>query len=73
MPKTAIIQVEHNYFALLLESETPTEYHLKKVKLELGLQTEEVVEVLNAESLKDKKIVVNGTYMLLNTTEGGEH
>ncbi len=73
LPKTAIIQVENNYFALLLESETPTEYHLKKVKLELGLQTEEVVEVLNAESLKDKKIVVNGTYMLLNTTEGGEH
>ena len=73
LPKTAVIQVENDYFALLLESETPTEYHLKKVKLNLGMQTEDVVEVLNPESFKDKKIVVNGTYMLLNTTEGGEH
>ncbi|MGC1630474.1 MAG: efflux RND transporter periplasmic adaptor subunit [Gelidibacter sp.] len=73
LPRTAVIQVENDYFALVLESETPTEYHLKKVKLDLGLQMEEVVEVLNPESFKDKKIVVNGTYMLLNSTEGGEH
>ncbi|MEO5790192.1 MAG: efflux RND transporter periplasmic adaptor subunit [Gelidibacter sp.] len=73
LPKTAVIQVENDYFALILESETPTEYQLKKVKLNLGMQTEDLVEVLNAESFKDKKIVVNGTYMLLNTTEGGEH
>ncbi|MEO9076428.1 MAG: efflux RND transporter periplasmic adaptor subunit [Gelidibacter sp.] len=71
LPKTAIIQVENDHFALVVESETADEYHLKKVKLELGLQTEDVVEVLNAVSLINKKIVVNGTYMLLNDAEGG--
>lgn len=70
LPKTAVIQVENDYFALVLESETSKEYHLKKVKLDIGLQTEDIVEVLNAESLKDKKIVVDGTYMLLNESEG---
>ncbi len=73
LPKTAIIQVENDYFALLVISETANEYHLKKVKLNIGLQTEDFVEVINAESLKDKKIVVNGTYMLLNDSEGGGH
>ena len=73
LPKTAVIQVEDDYFALVLESETTQEYLLKKIKLELGLQTEDVVEVLNSERLKNKKIVVNGTYMLLNNSEGGGH
>ena len=73
LPKTAIIQVENDYFALVVESETANEYHVKKVKLNIGLQTEDVVEILNAESLKGKKIVVNGTYMLLNESEDGGH
>ena len=73
LPKTAVIQVENDYFALVLESETANDYYLKKVKLELGAQTEDAVEVLNAESLKDKRIVVTGTYMLLNEVEGGEN
>ena len=64
------VAIENDYFALVLESENPNEYHFTKVKLDIGLQTEEFVEVLNAASLKNKKIVVDGTYMLLN--EGGE-
>lgn len=71
LPKTALIQVEDDFFALVLESETSNEYHFKKVKLDIGLQTETIVEVLNAVSLKNKKIVVDGTYMLLNEAEGG--
>lgn len=70
LSKSAVIQIENDYFALVLESENPNEYHFTKVKLDIGLQTEEFVEVLNAASLKNKKIVVDGTYMLLN--EGGE-
>lgn len=71
LPKTAVIQVENDYFALVLDSENANEYHLAKVKLDLGLQTEDIVEVLNTESLNNKKIVINGTYMLLNQSEGG--
>lgn len=71
LPKTAVIQVDDDYFALVLDNETSNEFHFTKVKLELGLQTEDVVEVLNAVSLNDKKIVVKGTYMLLNESEGG--
>lgn len=71
LPKTAVIEVENDNFALVLESETPDGYQLKKVKLDLGLQTEDFVEVLNSEVLKDKKIIVDGTYMLLNASEGG--
>ncbi|WP_323028056.1 efflux RND transporter periplasmic adaptor subunit [Gelidibacter japonicus] len=73
LPKTAVIQVENDYFALILDKETPNDYYFTKVKLDIGLQTEDVVEVLNTASLANQKIVVNGTYMLLNEAEGGEH
>lgn len=73
LPKTAVIQVENDYFALVLDKETSSDYYFTKVKLDIGLQTEDVVEVLNVVSLKDKKIVVNGTYMLLNEADGGGH
>lgn len=71
--KTAVIQVEDDFFALVLESETSNEYLLKKVKLDIGLQTEDLMEVLNVASLNNKEIVVNGTYMLLNEADGGGH
>lgn len=73
LPKTAVIQADEASYALVLDREAPDAYHFKKVKLEIGLQTEEVVEVLNTVSLNDKKIVIKGTYMLLNTSEGGGH
>lgn len=73
LPKTAIIQVENDYFALVVERETSTAYHLKKIKLDLGVQTENTVEILNPFTLINKKIVTNGTYMLLNEAEGGGH
>lgn len=73
LPKTAVIQVENDYFALVLDNETANDYYFTKVKLDIGLQTETMVEILNAVSLTNKKIVVNGTYMLLNEAEGGGH
>lgn len=39
--------------------------------LNLGKQTEDYVEILNAEALKNKQIIVKGTSMLLNDSEGG--
>lgn len=69
LPKEAILNVENDFFALVLKEETSTEYHLEKVKINQGRETEAFVEVLNAEVLKDKQIITKGTYMLLS---GGE-
>lgn len=73
LPKSAVIQVENDYFALVLEKETGSHYYFTKVKVDLGLQTETMVEILNAVSLKNKSIVVNGTYMLHNGADGSGH
>ena len=54
-----------------LEEQQDEEFQLEKVKLELGKQTELHVEILNAEVLKDKQILVKGNSMLLNDSESG--
>ena len=71
MPKEALIEVDNEFFVLILEEENTNEFHFKKFKLELGKQTEDYVEILNSEVLKDKQIVTKGTNMLLNNGEGG--
>lgn len=71
LPKEAIINVEDDFFALILKNETETEYHLEKVKIDKGIETETYVEVLNSSALKDKQILTKGTYMLLNDVSGG--
>lgn len=71
LPKEAVITVNDDYFVLVLENENANEYHFKKVKLNVGLQNEDFVEVVNSESFQNKKIVVKGTYMMLNESEGG--
>ncbi|WP_072347410.1 efflux RND transporter periplasmic adaptor subunit [Flavobacteriaceae bacterium A100] len=71
LPKSAIIEVEDHAFALILEEQNNTEYHVEKIALNLGKQTEDYVEILNAEALKNKQIIVKGTSMLLNDSEGG--
>ena len=71
LPKEAIIEVDNDFFVLILDEENTNEFHFKKFKLELGKQTEDYVEILNSEVLKDKQIVIKGTNMLLNNGEGG--
>ena len=71
VPKDAIIEVENDFFVLILNEEKANEYHFEKIKLDIGKQTETSVEILNTEALKDKQIVVKGTTMLLNDGEGG--
>ncbi|MBQ0786423.1 MAG: efflux RND transporter periplasmic adaptor subunit [Oceanihabitans sp.] len=71
IPKEAIIEVGDAFYVLVLEAQQGEEFHLEKVKLELGKQTETNVEILNAEVLKDKQILVKGNSMLLNDGEGG--
>ncbi|MEO8935009.1 MAG: efflux transporter periplasmic adaptor subunit, partial [Xanthomarina sp.] len=62
---------EDHSFVLILKNETETTYHLEKIEIRKGIETEAFVEILNETDLKDKKILVKGTYMLLNDSEGG--
>lgn len=72
LPKEAIIEIGDNHFVLILVEQHDEEFQLEKIKLELGKQTETNVEILNIATLKDKQILVKGTSMLLNESEG-EH
>ncbi|ULC59976.1 efflux RND transporter periplasmic adaptor subunit [Flaviramulus sp. BrNp1-15] len=63
-PKDAIAEFEGNYFALVLNNKTDN-YTFEKVKLEIGNQTEDFIEVLNTSNLKNRDILVEGTFMLL--------
>ena len=56
---------------MILEEQHGDEFHLEKVKLEIGNKTETSVEVLNSEELQGKQILVKGNSMLLNDSEGG--
>ncbi|MEL0645654.1 efflux RND transporter periplasmic adaptor subunit [Olleya sp. Ti.3.14] len=71
LPKEALIEVDNEFFVLILDEENTDEFHFETFKLELGKQTEAYVEILNSAALKDKQIVVKGTNMLLNNGEGG--
>jgi cobalt-zinc-cadmium efflux system membrane fusion protein len=67
LPKSAIIQNENNYFALVLKDKKDNKYQFKKVKLNVGLQDENYVQVKNYAVLENKKVLTKGIFMLLNS------
>jgi cobalt-zinc-cadmium efflux system membrane fusion protein len=67
LPKNAIIQNENNYFALVLKDKKDNKYQFKKVKLNVGLQDENYVQVKNYAVLENKKVLTKGIFMLLNS------
>jgi cobalt-zinc-cadmium efflux system membrane fusion protein len=67
LPKSAIIQNENNYFALVLKDKKDNKYQFKKVKLNIGLQDENYVQVKNYAILENKKVLTKGVFMLLNS------
>ncbi len=71
LSKEAVIEIDDDYFVMVFNNEKDGNYYLKMVKLDVGLQSEDFIEVLNAENFKDKQLVVKGTYMLLNEGNGG--
>ncbi|WP_452229033.1 MULTISPECIES: efflux RND transporter periplasmic adaptor subunit [unclassified Lacinutrix] len=71
LPKEAVIEVGDDNYVLVLAEQQGDEFHLEKIKLGIGKQTETSVEILNSEVLKNKQILVKGTGMLLNDSEGG--
>ncbi len=71
LPKEAIINLEDGDYVLVFDAEDNHKIHLKKVKITTGKETEDILEILNSETLKDKQILVKGIGMLLSNSEGG--
>ncbi|WP_299105766.1 efflux RND transporter periplasmic adaptor subunit [uncultured Winogradskyella sp.] len=71
LPKEALVILEDGTYALVLEEENNDKYNLKKVKLSIGKETENAVEVLNPEMLMNNQILIKSIGMLLNDSEGG--
>ena len=73
LPKEALVILEDGTYALGLEQENSDNYNLKKVKLTIGKETEDAVEILNSEVLMNKQILIKNIGMLLNESEGGQN
>ena len=71
LPRESVVSQEDDTFVLVVNENNNNVFHLQKVKVNIGKETEDAIEILNAEALKDKKILVKGIGMLLNTEEGG--
>lgn len=69
LPKKAIIEIEDNYFALVLKKKENGKYYFEKTKLDIGIQTETFVAILNSENIKNKQILIEGSYMLSEINE----
>ncbi|WP_439153215.1 efflux RND transporter periplasmic adaptor subunit [Winogradskyella sp.] len=61
----AIVTMENDNYVLVLDEKQNDEFHFKKIKVDLGKQDENSVEILNPEALKDKKVLVEGIGMLM--------
>lgn len=66
IPKTAIIQNDDNYYALILKDKKDNMYQFKKVKLIVGVQDENFIQVNNFEELNNQQILTKGVFMLLD-------
>lgn len=75
LQKDAVIEHDNNFYALVLKNQTDSEYHFEKVNLNLGMQTEDYVEILNSNELKDKDLLTKGGYMLASggSDNGNDH
>jgi len=65
LPKDAIIETDANFFALVLNGKKEDNYTFEKIKLAIGEQNEEFVEVLNTKDFENKEILTKGVFMLL--------
>lgn len=71
LPNEAVIESGGDYYIFVLDEQTAEGYIFSKTKIEIGKRTEDFIEILNAENLLDKNIIIKGTSMLLNESEGG--
>lgn len=72
LPIDAILEINDDYFVLVLKKKLNDSYSFEKIKIELGKQTETYASILNSAGLTDKDILIKGGYMLLSEGEGGQ-
>jgi cobalt-zinc-cadmium efflux system membrane fusion protein len=66
LPKSAIKKSEDIYFALVLKEQKNDYYLFEKIKLNIGLQDENYLQVVDYNLLENKKILTKGAFMLSN-------
>lgn len=69
LPKDAVIELDDNYFALVLNKQENNNFYFEKIKLDIGEQNELFVSVLNSEALINKDILTKGVFMLGEVSE----
>lgn len=69
LPKDAVIELDDNYFALVLNKQENNNFYFEKIKLDIGEQNELFVNVLNSEALINKDILTKGVFMLGEVSE----
>ncbi|WP_397445165.1 efflux RND transporter periplasmic adaptor subunit [Polaribacter sp. R77954] len=62
--KSAVLKSDTNAFILTLIKEESDHFVLEKTLLKLGVENEKHIEVLNFETLENKKILTSGVFML---------
>lgn len=72
LPKEAVVELNDDYYALILESQNETDYKFERIKLNIGNRTEDYLEILNKDALQGKQLLTNGAFMLIKG-EGGGH
>jgi len=72
LPKEAVVELNDDYYALILESQSDTDYKFGRIKLNIGNQTEDYLEILNKDILQGKQLLTKGAFMLIKG-EGGGH
>jgi cobalt-zinc-cadmium efflux system membrane fusion protein len=65
LPNEAIVNIDGDDYVLVLDNKQNEEYNFKKVRVSLGKQDENSVEILNPESLKNNLILVKNIGMLI--------
>ena len=65
LPTDAVVEIEGNYFALILTTQKEDVYSFDKIKLNVGKQNEQYTEVLNTDEFKDKEVITRGAFMLI--------
>ena len=64
LPKKAIIEIDENYFILVLMKKENDTFYFEKMKVNLGVQTETFVAILNPDDFLNEKILIEGAFML---------
>ena len=69
LPKNALIRNGEDYFALVLKSKTEDNYTFEKVRVNIGIEDKDYIEITNFKSLEEKDILLDSAFMTQNLNE----